>query len=59
MPGCFEFIDAAQARNEAVLVHCAMGRSRSCSVVAAFLMAKYKISYNEAMFRIRSVRSEK
>jgi hypothetical protein len=39
-----------------VLVHCMQGKSRSVTVVAAFLMAEYGIGMIEALERIRLVR---
>jgi len=37
----FHFIEAAFENAESVLVHSLRGQSRSCCVVAAYLMKKY------------------
>ncbi|XP_003742487.1 dual specificity protein phosphatase 1B [Galendromus occidentalis] len=49
---CNEFI----RRGSNVLVHCHVGVSRSAIIVLAFLMNKYRISYEEALARVRAKR---
>lgn len=41
----------------AVLVHCYFGVSRSATVIIAYLMKKYKITYHEAFEQVKSRRS--
>ena len=42
-----EFIDSFKGRN--ILIHCYMGSSRSATVMAAYLIKKYKLSLNEIL----------
>lgn len=58
LPSTTAFIrDALRSSPEArVLVHCSEGISRSVSVVAAFLMAQYRWSPNDAVEYIKSKR---
>eukprot|EP00965_Chrysotila_dentata_P262103 6214470-Pleurochrysis_carterae.AAC.1 len=51
-----DFIVAAHARGGSVLIHCMMGRSRSVTLAAAFLMRQTGASYTQAIQAIRSVR---
>ncbi|XP_014251597.1 dual specificity protein phosphatase MPK-4-like isoform X2 [Cimex lectularius] len=51
----FEFIEEAR-ENGVVLVHCYFGVSRSSTIVIAYLMKKFKISYDEAFERAKSKR---
>lgn len=51
----YEFIRDGTTRG-AVLVHCQMGVSRSATIVIAYLMKKYRISYREALDKVRSKR---
>uniref|UniRef100_A0A1B6CCD1 Uncharacterized protein n=1 Tax=Clastoptera arizonana TaxID=38151 RepID=A0A1B6CCD1_9HEMI len=51
----FEFIKTGQEYG-CVLVHCYFGVSRSVSVVIAYLMKKYQISFDEALERVKSRR---
>ncbi len=37
---CYQFIDAAKASNQNILVHCRHGQNRSPTVVLAYLMAR-------------------
>ncbi|KZF21524.1 dual specificity protein phosphatase 12 [Xylona heveae TC161] len=48
-----KFIQDGLDAGGGVLVHCAMGKSRSATCAAAFLMAKYHISPYEALGQIR------
>lgn len=50
------FLDSALTGGGVILVHCAMGVSRSATVVCAYLMYKHKFSPQEALERLRSVR---
>ncbi|RAL42066.1 hypothetical protein DM860_011849 [Cuscuta australis] len=52
---CFQFIDEAK-RSGGVLVHCFMGRSRSVTIVLAYLMKKNGISLAQALEHVRSQR---
>eukprot|EP01121_Diplochlamys_sp_Union-15-3_P003296 TRINITY_DN13145_c0_g1_i1.p1 TRINITY_DN13145_c0_g1~~TRINITY_DN13145_c0_g1_i1.p1 ORF type:complete len:292 (+),score=39.89 TRINITY_DN13145_c0_g1_i1:50-925(+) len=47
---CFQFIEAA---NGNVLIHCYAGKSRSASLVIAFLMKKHKWSFRQAMSYVK------
>ncbi|XP_049850069.1 uncharacterized protein LOC126320764 [Schistocerca gregaria] len=50
-----EFIDQAILRGESVLVHCKEGRSRSVSMVVAYLLIKRKWTLKEAIEAIEAV----
>jgi protein-tyrosine phosphatase len=53
----YEFIDSALSKeNGKIFVHCAMGISRSVTVVAAYLMKKLEIDRSQALKIIRDVR---
>lgn len=45
----FEFISSALENSGIVYVHCAMGVSRSSSIVIAFLMKYMKLDFNNAL----------
>nr|XP_027116202.1 dual specificity protein phosphatase 1-like isoform X1 [Coffea arabica] len=53
---CFEFIDGAKRKGGGVLVHCFMGRSRSVTVVVAYLMKKHGMSLSQALEHVRNKR---
>ncbi|XP_077980324.1 dual specificity protein phosphatase MPK-4-like [Glandiceps talaboti] len=55
-PACIEFIKEAMEKG-AVLVHCAMGASRSGSVVVAYTMQSEKLSLKDAMSKVKEKRS--
>ncbi|XP_076928949.1 dual specificity protein phosphatase 1-like [Bidens hawaiensis] len=52
---CFGFINEAK-RTGGVLVHCFVGKSRSVSIVVAYLMKKHGMSFPEAMKLVKSKR---
>jgi len=52
----FKFIDCAKDNNGKVLVHCMRGRSRSASVVIAYLMARQKMSLKDAFVHVKQKR---
>jgi predicted protein tyrosine phosphatase len=52
-----EWIDHALSQGKGVLVHCAAGVSRSVTIVCAYLIKKQGCSTNEALTRVRQVRS--
>lgn len=52
----YAFIEEALASGGAVLVHCVLGRSRSATLIAAYLMRKEGIPMLSALDRIRAVR---
>uniref|UniRef100_A0A1D1Z5S4 Dual specificity protein phosphatase 1 n=1 Tax=Anthurium amnicola TaxID=1678845 RepID=A0A1D1Z5S4_9ARAE len=53
---CIEFIDEAKRMGGGVLVHCFAGRSRSVTVVVAYLMKKHHMSLSEALALVKSKR---
>ena len=53
---CNDFLDRALAGGGNVLVHCAMGVSRSATVVCAYLMYKQSLSPEEALRIVREAR---
>lgn len=51
-----EFIEKNLEAGNRILVHCFVGISRSATIVAAYLIKKYKISVKEAVERMRRCR---
>mmetsp|Transcript_25805 Transcript_25805/g.43274 ORF Transcript_25805/g.43274 Transcript_25805/m.43274 type:complete len:413 (+) Transcript_25805:120-1358(+) len=52
----FEFITRARAEGRGVLVHCVAGRSRSASVLIAFLMKQDHLNFSQALSQIKLYR---
>lgn len=52
----FEIIDDARRTNGRILVHCAMGISRSATIVIAYLMSRYNMNLRAAYDYVRSKR---
>ncbi|GLT78433.1 hypothetical protein SLA2020_499690 [Shorea laevis] len=55
---CFDFIDEAKRRGGGVLVHCFVGRSRSVTIVVAYLMKKRGMSPSQALEYVKSKRPQ-
>lgn len=53
---CFAFIDNNLNAQRRVLVHCYAGVSRSCTIVAMYLVRKYMWSPRRALFFVKSAR---
>ncbi|XP_055549727.1 dual specificity protein phosphatase MPK-4 [Wyeomyia smithii] len=51
-----KFIGDSLAEERNILVHCYFGVSRSATIVIAYLMEKYKLSYEAALHRVKSKR---
>lgn len=58
MDDCFLFIQEAVDAGGAALVHCQAGRSRSATVITAYLMKRYQLGFTEAYHRLRSVKQD-
>ncbi|KAH7360006.1 protein-tyrosine phosphatase-like protein [Pyrenochaeta sp. MPI-SDFR-AT-0127] len=56
-PATNRFIQEGLKGGGGVLVHCAMGKSRSATVVIAYLMQEHGISPSEALSHLRQARS--
>ncbi|PVI07801.1 dual specificity protein phosphatase 12 [Periconia macrospinosa] len=57
LPATNRFIQEGLDGGGGVLVHCAMGKSRSATCVVAYLMHKYNINVSEALDQVRQARS--
>ncbi|PHT94908.1 Dual specificity protein phosphatase 1 [Capsicum chinense] len=53
---CFNYIEEAKGQGGGVLVHCFAGKSRSATIVIAYLMKKHAMSHNEAYQLVKSKR---
>lgn len=49
--------DGLYDKGAIVIVHCIMGISRSSSMIIAYLMSSYKLRYQEALKKVKAVRS--
>ncbi|KAK5138339.1 hypothetical protein LTR08_003400 [Meristemomyces frigidus] len=55
-PACTKFIQDGLDGGGGVLVHCAMGKSRSATAVCAYLMRRYGVTPDQALAQIRESR---
>ncbi|GAB4843457.1 Dual specificity protein phosphatase 1 [Ancistrocladus abbreviatus] len=55
---CFDFIDEAKRAGGGVLVHCFVGKSRSVTIVVAYLMKQHGMTLNEALEHVRCKRPQ-
>ncbi|XP_057421881.1 dual specificity protein phosphatase 1-like isoform X2 [Lotus japonicus] len=55
---CFDFINEAKSQGGAVLVHCYAGRSRSVTIIVAYLMKTLGMSLSEALKHVKSKRPQ-
>ncbi|XP_004079200.1 dual specificity protein phosphatase 12 [Oryzias latipes] len=58
LDACNIFIDEAVKGGGATLVHCHAGRSRSATIVTAYLMKKHHLAFPEAYQRLKSVKQD-
>ncbi|WCJ23678.1 dual specificity protein phosphatase 1 [Euphorbia peplus] len=55
---CFKFIDDAKRQGGGVLVHCFIGKSRSVTIVVAYLMKYHGMRLSQALEHVKSRRSK-
>ncbi|KAJ8767516.1 hypothetical protein K2173_017585 [Erythroxylum novogranatense] len=55
---CFNFIDEAKGQGGGVLVHCFVGKSRSVTIVVAYLMRKHGMNLCQALEYVKSRRPQ-
>ncbi|KAL0836785.1 hypothetical protein Bca101_088675 [Brassica carinata] len=53
---CIDFIDEAKKQGGSVLVHCFVGKSRSVTVIVAYLMKKHGMTLTQALQHVQSIR---
>ncbi|XP_043990070.1 dual specificity protein phosphatase 12 [Gambusia affinis] len=58
MDACFDFIEEAVKAGGAALVHCQAGRSRSATIVTAYLMKKHQLGFTEAYNKLKSLKQD-
>lgn len=58
LPQAVQWLRTRLAEGKNVLVHCAQGRQRSCCVVAAYAMATFGYTAQEAVQRVKEARRE-
>ena len=57
-PTAHRFIVDGQNNKLTVYVHCRLGVSRSATIVISYLMAKYRIHYDEALRKVHKLRHQ-
>ncbi len=55
---CYTFIDENIEKGNNIYIHCAMGISRSASVVIGYIMRKNRMKYNDAYKYVQSKRPQ-
>ncbi|KAM1216077.1 hypothetical protein ACFX2J_012406 [Malus domestica] len=55
---CIDYIDEATRSGGGVLVHCFVGRSRSVTIIVAYLMKKHGMSISQALEHVKSRRPQ-
>ncbi|XP_060940570.1 dual specificity protein phosphatase 12 [Limanda limanda] len=55
---CYLFIQEAVVGGRTVIVHCQAGRSRSATIVTAYLMKRHQLGFIEAYHRLKSVKQD-
>ncbi|KAM1086862.1 hypothetical protein EV1_012484 [Malus domestica] len=55
---CINYIDEATRSGGGVLVHCFVGRSRSVTIIVAYLMKKHGMSISQALEHVKSRRPQ-
>jgi protein-tyrosine phosphatase len=55
---CHQFIDSAVEKNQKVLIQCALGISRSATIVVSYLMKKNNWSLQKAYKYVKDLRFE-
>uniref|UniRef100_A0A3Q2NP19 Dual specificity protein phosphatase 12 n=1 Tax=Fundulus heteroclitus TaxID=8078 RepID=A0A3Q2NP19_FUNHE len=58
MDACCVFIEEAVKGGGAALVHCQAGRSRSATIVTAYLMKRYQLGFTEAYNRLKGLKQD-
>lgn len=51
------FIENARQKNENIFVHCLVGRNRSATVVTTYLAKTKKITFEQALEQVKTIRS--
>ena len=54
----FAFIELARKNNDNILIHCKLGRSRSVSILIAYMVKYYDFNVKQAMEFIKSKRKQ-
>lgn len=54
----FEFIEKGASDKNTILICSPIGRSRAPSILIAYMVKKYKISFDEAFERIKAIKDD-